>query len=323
MIFCIGKEIQMKKLLAVLCIALLLAACGGGAHEPVQPQPSSDPGTVAPVTPPSSGETSGKPETDQPPAGSNVKTETTDYRYFMEGYEDMEIAFLGCMYDDITLDDIIDRALNDPNFSRFSFVREITDDDIVYGLCNGFANNVYLIIPTFDTDIRVGLYSWYANEIVEEYYSAKSSDPILFIEMADEMNILSRVEYKRHLSGGDSEGWMNLGFNTLSSQLRTDYHMGIVDVTPYGYFNSGEVPFYQQSFFDTLSMVAEIQSGLNKGMSLNPMEEMIYDGDVYAVYDLDDGGNHTLYGINLDFSTGQRKIIKTTDYENWSTVGFG
>ena len=83
----------MKKLLAVLCIALLLAACGGGTHEPVQPQPSGDPGTVAPVTPPSSGETPGKPETDQPPTGSNVKTETTDYRYGMEGYEDMQIAF--------------------------------------------------------------------------------------------------------------------------------------------------------------------------------------------------------------------------------------
>ncbi|MBR0451944.1 MAG: hypothetical protein Q4D71_02125 [Oscillospiraceae bacterium] len=313
----------MRKLFAVLFIALLLTACGGGTHEPVQPQPSSDPGTVAPVTPPSSGETPGKPETDQPPVGSNVKTETTDYRYFMDGYEDMEVAFLGCMYNDITLDDIIDRALNDPDFSRFSFVREITDAEIVYGLCNGIANNVYLIVPAFDTDIKLGLYSWYANEIVEVYYSAENSDPILFIEMADEMNVLSRVEYKRHLSGGDSEGWMNLGLNTLSSKLRTDYHMGIVDVTPYEAFTSAELPFYQQSFFDTLSMIAEIQSGLSKGMNLSPMEEMIYDGDVYAVFDFSDGSNHTLYGINLDFYTGERKIIKTTDYENWSTVGFG
>ena len=313
----------MKKLLAVLCIALLLAACGGGTHEPVQPQPSGDPGTVAPVTPPSSGETPGKPETDQPPAGSNVKTETTDYRYGMEGYEDMEIAFLGCMYDDVTLVDIIDRVLNDPNFSRFSFIREITEKDIVYGLCNGFANNVYLIIPAFDTDIRVGLYSWYANEIVEEYYSAKNSDPILFIEMADEMNVLSRVEYTRHLSDGDAEGWMDLGFNTLSSELRTDYHMGIVDVTPYDYFTTGEIPFYQQAFFDCLSMNGDIQVGLNNGLSLNPMEEMVYDGDMYAVFDLTDGNKHTLYGINMDFSTGQRKMIMTTDYENWTQVGVG
>ena len=314
----------MKKLLAVLCIALLLAACGGGTHEPVQPQPSGNPGPVAPVTPPSSGETPGKPETDQPPTGFGVKTETTDYRFGMEGYEDLQVAFLGCMYGDITLDDIIDRALNDPNFARFSFVREITDKDIVYGLCNGIANNVYLVIPAFDTDITVGRYSWYANEIVDTWYSVESSDPILFIEMADDMNVLSRVEYKRHLANGAvSEGWMNFGFNTITSHLRTEYHMGILDVSPYGYFDSSEVPFYQQSFFDTLSMVAEVSSGLSKGLDLNPMEEMIYDGDTYAVFDLTDGNKHTLYGINLDFYTGERKIIMTTDYENWSQVGFG
>lgn len=313
----------MKKILAFICVVLLFTACGK-THEPVSP--GNDPGQVGPVTPVTPKDTSGdpvKPETDQPPAGSGVKTETTDYRYGMEGYEDLEVAFLGCMYEGVTLDDIIDRALNDPDFSRFSFVREITDADIVYGLCNGFANNVYLVIPAFDTDIRIGEYNWYAGEMTEVWYSAENSDPVLFIEMADEMNALSRVEYTRHLSGGDSEGWMEFGFDTLSSQLRTDYHMGIVDVTPYDSFDSGEIPFYQQSFFDILNMIAEIQDGLSKGMSLNPMEEMTYDGDKYAVYDLTDGSNHTLYGVHVNFSYGGNKVIKTTDYENWTQVGYG
>ena len=311
----------MKKLLAFLCVVLLFTACGGPTTEPSNP--GTDPGPVAPVapiTPPSSGETPGKPETDQPPQGSNVKTVTTDYRYGMDSYEDMVIVFLGCMTEERNLNDIMDRAINDLGFS---LVSEITSSDIVYGLCNGFANNVYLIIPAWDTDIRIGRYSWYANEIVEDWYNVENSDPIIFVEMAEEMNYLSRLEYKRHFDDGDTDGWMYLGFDTTESKLRTAFHMGIVDNTPYDYFDTTEIGFYQQYFFDSLCQVAEVQSAINKGAQLNTMGEAVYDGDVYAIYNLSDGSKNTLFGIHVDLQTGARTMIKSDNGSDWSTIGFG
>ena len=312
----------MKKWIAILLAMLLLVSCSGKV-ETEKPGETEKPVVYPPTAPEQTGGEAGAPETDQPPEGMAVKEETLAYRYGMDGYEDLRVAFLGCMSDGRDLDDILARAGKWPGFA---LLNEITENDIVYGLCNGFANNVYLIIPAFDTDLRVGKYSWFANEIVEEWYSADSSDPILFIETADGMDVLSRIEYVRHFQNGESsEGFMDAGLNVMSGKLRTDYHMGIVDVTPYDKFSSDEIPFYQQFFFDSLQEVAEVSSTLEKGGSLTAMEEMVHEGNTYAVYDLSDaaGTSHTLYAIRIDSDSGHRKIIYSTNYKDWYTAGMG
>ncbi len=326
----------MKKLLPILCILLLLVSCG--KTPAADPGPSVDPivnpdgssgtdstigpgGTDTPADP--GGTDAPKPETDQPTGEGASHSMTTDYRYGMDDYEDMRIAFLGCITHSRSLDDIIARAKKDPRFT--DILTEITEDEIIYGDLGDFVSNVYLIIPAWNTDLTVGRYSWYANEIVETWYSKESSWPILYIERGEMIDIPGKIEYTRHFSDGDTYGWMYTNFNCTNGKLRTDYHMGIVDITPYENFTTEEISDYSQSFFDALCGVGEISLGMSKGYNLSVMEEVTYDGDPYALYVLTNpkGDLEGYYMIRYDFNTGQRKILTSTDAMNWMQVGMG
>ena len=320
----------MKKLLPILCILLLLVSCG--KMPAVDPCPAVDPivnpdgssgtnnsgGTTNP-----GGTDTPKPETDQPTGDAAAHQGTTAYRYGMDDYEDMRIAFLGCITHSRSLDDIIERAKKNPGFT--DILNEITEDEIIYGDLGDFVSNVYLIIPAWDTDLTVGRYSWYANQIVETWYSRESSWPILYIERGEMIDIPGKIEYVRHFSDGETDGWMYTNFNCTNGHLRTDYHMGIVDITPYEDFTTDEISNYNQSFFDSLSGVWEIKSGLDKGYSLSVMDEITYDGDPYALYVLTNtkGDTEGYYIIRYDFNTGAHKIYTSTDAVNWMQIGMG
>lgn len=333
----------MKKLLPILCILLLLVSCG--KTPAVDPDPAVDPivkpdGSSGTGDSGSTGNQGGtgysgntgnqggtadapKPETGQPTGDAAAHQMTTAYRYGMDDYEDMRIAYLGCITHSRSLDDIIERAKKEFGFT--DILNEITDDEIIYGDLGDFVSNVYLIIPAWNTDLTVGRYSWYANQIVETWYSRESSWPILYIERGEMIDIPGRIEYVRHFADGNTDGWMYTNFNCTNGQLRTDYHMGIVDITPYEYFTTEEISNYSQSFFDALCGVGEVNLGLSKGYHLNVMEEMIYDGEPYALYYLSDtkGDPVSYYLIRYDFNTGQRTIRTSTDLLNWMQVGMG
>ncbi|MBQ8995309.1 MAG: hypothetical protein IJ091_05800, partial [Oscillospiraceae bacterium] len=246
----------MRKIIALLLIALIFTACGSQDHEPVSPPVSN------PVDPVSGGDTS----TDNTDGTASSKEMVKAYLDSMDDYEDLEIAFLGDMNSWRSLDDILERAENE---FGFSFLSELGEEDIVYGEMDEYENGVYLIIPARNVDLSIGKYSWYADGMTEIWYKGEGSGPILFIEGVEDTMPPSIIEYVRYGNGFSADGFMLTGFNVTSSHLRTDYHMGIVDITPYDDLDPSEVPSYLQGFFDSLTLVAEVQEGITqKGKNL-------------------------------------------------------
>ena len=309
----------MKRLLPILLILLLLVSCG---KTPETPEPVSVPsGPAAPAPSPEPvPATPDKPDDPEPaPQPAKTKELTDAYIAAMDDYEDLEIAVLGVINQFQTLEQVLDRAVKT---GKFPFLSEITESEMIFGDLSTTENYVYLIIPAANTDLTVGRYSWYAGEITQKWYSLANSRPILYIETADNSMRAGMIEYVRHLSMGVSQGNMFTGLSVADSKLRTAYLMGIVDVTPYEIFDSTEIPFYQQSFFDTLCEVAEVKDGLAKGANLSLMDEFVYEGVPYALYVLS-GTTDTFFAIRYDTYTGTRTILMSTDFQTWTQTGMG
>ena len=300
----------MKKRMMILCASLILAGCAGQTAEPAaEEKPSEEP--VIETT----------PEPVQETAAEDNEA-LAQYQEKMEPYEDMEIAFLGAISMDRTLDDILQRAASGSQLSEL--IAAIPDSRIFYGDRGEYTDYVYLIIPARNIDLKVGRYNWYAGEITELWIEETDAKPLIYVESGDSIDPVGRIEYVRRLSDGNTEGFMDTGLSASNSHLRTDYHMGIVDLTDYDTFDSSERPFYSQYFFDTLQTYDEVRDALNSGGNLSLMEEMIYDSHAFAVYDLEKGDKRVLYGITIDPLTREKFVIASYDSGvTWSQAGQG
>ena len=299
----------MKKWMMILSASVVLTGCAGQTAAPAaEDKPSEEPVT----------ETAPEPVQET----GNENAAFTQYQENMEPYEDMEIAFLGAVSMDRTLDDILQRPAANAELSELISV--IPESRIFYGDRGEYTDYVYLIIPALNTDLKVGRYNWYAGEITEAWIEETDAKPLIYVESGDSIDPLGRIEYVRRLSDGNSEGFMDTGLNASHGHLRTDYHMGIVDLSAYDKFDSSEVPFYSQYFFDTLQTYDEVRETLSSGGNLTLMEEMIYDGHAYAVYDLEKGEKRVLYGITIDPISREHSVIASYDSGvTWGQAGQG
>ncbi len=298
----------MKKIIPLLLILLLLlAGCG---KKPVDPAPTPGPE-------PSPGP---DPIVDPDPPVTEKRDRETAYMEAMDGYEDLRIAFLGAVTEDQSLEDVLKRA---KQAGWFDFLDEITEKEIVYGDQGKYASNVYLIIPAVNTDLKVGKYGWNAGEITGVKYEKESSWPILYIEDGDGIKLTGMIQYVRHLEDGSvNEGNMLTGISCATGTLRTAQHMGIVDVTDYGEFSTSEIPFYGQAFGDALYEVKEIRSVLDKGGSLDKMDEVIYEGEPYCLYTLmsKKGDLQAFYMIRFEGEDAKTVILTSADGQSWKAV---
>lgn len=306
----------MKKLLAILCAALILTACSGTTETPEVPDSTDNGGSGQNNTVIGDGQ-------DTETSGPEGKMDA--YLDSMDSYEDLEIAFLGLVDEYRTLDEVLERA--EKEFG-FSWIGEISEDNYVAGELGEYGNNVYLIIPARNVDLSIGKYSWYANEMVEIYYQSEDCEPFIYVETAEKTDRLAIIEYVRHHGEGANMGSMYTGFNLATSTLRTQYLMGIVDVTPYDKFAGGEVPFYLQSFMDSLSFVGEVQLAMQNNQQLSVMDEITYDGHSYALFVLlpPDGGGagkETYYAVRYDSDNAKMEMMVASDAMNWSRIGYG
>ena len=246
--------------------------------------------------------------------------EVSNPREHMEAYECMEIAFLGLTDENTTPQQVVENARQ--NFAGFSWLAAVSDENYVSGEQGDYLS-VYVILPAEDTDLKIGQYSWYAGEITNVYYDEKNSGPVIFTETSEAVSPISQIEYTRHYADGEQSDAIYSGFSVANETLRTDYHMGTVDTTPYEQFTSAEVPFYRQYFFDTLTSLDEIKAELDSGASLSVMDEMIYDSYAYALYDLQrEDGSHAGYAITPD-QNAEYRIMYSPDYMSWSPMGQG
>ena len=296
----------MKKLLILLAL-LLFCSCSSG--------PSS--GTPISVAPPSEAPSQSPTPVPQPGADPDLEA-LRQVQEAMEPYEDLEIAFLGCLSEENPFEDILIRAAQ-----YWPVVQNITAERIILGDEGDYSQYVYLLVPALNTDLQVGRYNYYAGEITDTWLEEKDALPLIYIESGDTIDPVGQIRYVRHFADGDSEGWLYTGLQAGNRKLRTDYHMGVVDTTPYDIFTSAEVPFYAQYFFDTLCSYEEIADALNSGKELTPMEEILWDGHAYAVYDIDHGDRHTLYGITI-LPEGDTSVIVSYDSGmSWHPLGRG
>ena len=294
----------MKRIIPVLLSAVLLCGCGA-ASTPA----SSD---SAPSKTPS--------ETAAEPVNDTVIAPAEDPRAHMEPYECLEIAFLGLSDKEHTVKDVIETA---SGFPGFSFLRSLTDIPVIEGDLGDEANNVYFILPAETTDLRIGRYNWYAGEITDDFYSQENSGPVIFAENANAVSPLSQIEYLRHTGDGTIDDKIFTGFSVADGKLRTAYHMGTVDTTDYSKFTNIEVPFYQQSLFDRLNELDQVKEEIKAGGSLSIMDELYYDGTMYAVFDMQKAdGSHWGYAITPD-RTASVPIMDSPDYKDWSPIGMG
>ena len=306
------EETKMKKIVPViLALMILLTACTGGVNEPSKPQaPDSVPEASAPAGFPDKKDSDTEPTSSAQGQDQNGYALTDEYVSGMPDYADLQVVFLGQMSEYLNLDGIIKRAVN--HYSELSFINELKEERVIYGYCSEFYNNVYLIIPHSSVFVAVGDYNWYADGMTQVWMSEDNARPFIYVENGLDTNVVGIIEYLRDYgNGNEGDGYMFTGLNTVSSHLRTDYHMGIDDITDYTMFDSGELPFYLQAFMDELLSFEEIQSEVASGAVLNSMEEMVWDGDTYAVFSLSrDGEVKALYGVHSDFLTGDWKVIK-------------
>ncbi|MBR2802800.1 MAG: hypothetical protein IKE21_09545 [Erysipelotrichaceae bacterium] len=302
----------MKKLLLILTV-LLLCSCSSA--------PSS--AAVIEVAPPSAAPSQSPTPVPQPSEDTQQEQDPDtealrQYQEAMEPYEDLEIAFLGSLHEENSFETILTRA-----GQHWPVVRNITAERIIQGDLGDSVQYVYLLVPALHTDLQVGRYSYYAGEITETWFEEKDALPLIYIESGDTIDPLGQIRYVRHFADGDSEGWLYTGLQAVSGKLRTDYHMGVVDTTVYELYDSTEIPFYAQSFFDTLCSYEEVAEALNSGKELSVMEEMLWDGHAYAVYGIDKGDAWTLYGVTVNEDGMPSVIVSYDNGANWGTLGRG
>lgn len=297
-----------KHQLTSLLLILSLAGCAGSTSSvPSDPAPSAPEETPA-------AEVSELPET---------RTEDSEalkaYQAEMEPYEDLEIVFLGTLSSERTMEDILKRAEE----QGIEPVSAVGESRIIYGDRGEYEDYVYLLVPAENTNLKVGRYNWYAGEITQVWIDEPSALPLIYVESADSIDPFGKIEYVRHVSDGDIEGFLYTGL-TAAGKLRTDYHMGVVDRTAYEQFTSAEIPFYRQMFFDQLMTYEEIADKTAAGGQLSMMEEMTWDGHAYMVYDLSLENKSTLYGVSYDPMTREIHVIVSRDSGvTWESLGHG
>ena len=281
----------MRKLVISFISGLLLVGCSSSS---------------AGVTPTPTIEVSSTPVAEPTPTiETNITPLTDEYINQMEGYELLRYGFLGWMDDEDGLREVINRA---DDFPGFAFVSELSEKDAVYGK-EGEDYNVYLLVPKKGHMIEIGEYNWYAGEMTEVFYKSDSGKPILYIETSDNKTYHGQIRI-------DGDMTLYTGFNIATSKLRTEFKMGVVDITPYEEFTSSEVPFYAQALHDKMTQVKEIQKIEREGGSaLLSGEEIIFEDTLYVlVYARDKDGKDIFYGV----SPTTNKVIRTEDHQNWT-----
>ena len=293
----------MKKIIVLFVMGVLLVSgCSpqtSVTQEVSTPTPTPNETTSAPV------------ETTSTPIESSTDL-TEEYLNQMEEYELLRYGFLGTINSEHNLEEVIERA---STFDGLEFVKELKEDSVYYGKRGEESDNVYLLVPKKDVGLKIGEYSWYADEIVESYYyEGEGGKPILFIESSEQAKPISRVLIE---TGRDSLP-MYTGFNITTGMLRTAFLMGVVDITPYEKFTTAEVPSYSQAIFDIMQSVPEIMEIEENGGSVSmSSEEFFFEDEIYAhIYTRDKDGNDVYYGISP--STGS--VVKTKDHVEWTIV---
>ncbi len=301
----------MKRLTVLTAVFLLLSGCGSSSASEAKTTPEAQAEQI---------QASKTPEAEEA-ASEQTAASAADLRAEMEPYEDLRVAYLGTISADRSMEEVLARAEMIPGCAGVSVLAE---SRTVYGKKGTNENYVYLFIPAENTDVTAGTYNYYAGEIVDVFLQEENAEPFVYVETGEMCSPAGMISYVRHLETGDIEGFMYTGLTAVPPRLRTDYHMGIVDITPYEEYDSADLPFFAQAYFDKLCSYETIQDALNQGGTLNVMEEMIWDGKAYTVYTLDLEGAHTLYAITRDSLQGTEPVLVMEDVDSgWQPLGKG
>ena len=232
------------------------------------------------------------------------KAFVAEYLKNMDDYETMEIAFLGTIGETKTLNDVVTRAAE---MDGLEIAGNVKDDHYVYTSNGNEIQNVYLLIPASGIDLSIGHLDLATGAIDSVYMESSGSEPVILMEVADVFDPQFQIDIKNN---GEITDSIMTGFNVSSSKLRTAYHMGVVDITPYDELPGGEVPFYSQSLFDYTSSLT--------GKQLKLMYEMILVDHMYAIFG--DEQEDLMYAVTLNSQTGEYECLKTEDLMEWTEV---
>ena len=239
----------------------------------------------------------------------------TTYQDNLEDYEIFEICFIGVRNNERSIQDLIDRISKQKGYE---FIADFKDEDIYEGDLGLYNDNVYVIIPNDDVSVTVGRYSWYAGGITEIWHKTEDGKPFIYVESADSSNPVSMIEFVKNADAGQ----MMTGFNNAYRRLRTDFLMGVVDITPYDKFSTDEIPSIDEVIDDILYNQLKVGEAIEHGATLSTMGEQTWEGDYYVIKYLHTEEHNPLmcYGIHYDRLSGKAKIIGSYDFMDWTYI---
>lgn len=246
-----------------------------------------------------------------------------NYLDMMDDYEVVEIAFLGTVYREQSLDDVLTRSAN----VDFGFIPSLPKSQVVYGEGAQEAEEqfVYLVIPSRHNDLSIGKYDMNTKAMSTIYYKAENSYPVIFIEkpnyfeLESQINVLAYTDDEEAIKGESS---VVTGF--YLGKLRTNDMMGTVDMTNYELIDPTEIPFIEQTLFDDLLQLDAYRDELTIG-EYTPvlLGEEILKGHNYYIYQICETATSkevACIAVSYDVNTAKTTYLWTEDYENWQEI---
>ncbi|MBR3227867.1 MAG: hypothetical protein IKF68_04915 [Erysipelotrichaceae bacterium] len=293
----------MKKIITVLCICLLVFGCTG-KKEDEKKTVIDDSNTIVDI---------GSDEKDDNEAQNTSKEIPEGVKKVREdmGGASLAIIYVGSLYGDSA-------AIQD-KFTTFAakypYILELDDSQYVYDdVIEDGQVLVYILIPQDGATLSIN--SLYSGEVLyrdEEgwpvllFCDDKTADPTVEVNVVDGYGNVATIRPALSLQTGYLRDNMNMQINDFSD------HDFLID--------NSDVPFYQQSCFDSVTSFSDVANALNNGKKINTMWETEIGGHWYLTFGV---GNDptTSDGIDAFYSArpDTTDIYYSKDLEGWTKV---
>ena len=294
----------MKKIITVLCICLLVFGCTGKKDDEKKTV-IDDSNTVVDIG-------DDKKTDDQEPLNTAkvIPEAVKKIREDMAGAS-LGIIYVGSLYGDSA--EVQDKFT--AIAAKYPYILELDDSQYVYDdVIEDGQVLVYILIPQGKATISINSLS--SGEVLlrdEDGYPVllfcddRTADPTVEVNVVDSYGNIATIRPALSLQ---------------DDHLRDNMNMQIIDLSDSDFLiDNSDVPFYQQSCFDSVTSFSDVANALNNGKKINTMWETEINGHWYLTFGVGDDPT-TSDGIDAFYSArpDTADIYYSKDLEGWTKV---